>query len=269
MMLVAAAQYCASNNISENQDIIEKFMQEAGKQKVNFICFPECANLIAKNKHELRERAEPANNSETIKKIRFLARKYQIVTSVGSLMLKQSDEQKILNRGILIGKEGEFLASYDKIHMFDANIGDGKIYRESDDFQSGSEVVTKETEIAHIGLSICYDIRFPQMYRQMSQAGAEIIVTPAAFTATTGKAHWHILQRARAIETGCFIVAAAQSGIHADGRETFGHSLIVGPWGQIIAEAKTLNTELVLKEIDLSEVNVARNAISAWKKFNL
>ena len=269
MMLVAAAQYCASNNISENQDIIEKFMQEAGKQKVNFICFPECANLIAKNKHELRERAEPANNSETIKKIRFLARKYQIVTSVGSLMLKQSDEQKILNRGILIGKEGEFLASYDKIHMFDANIGDGKIYRESDDFQSGSEVVTKETEIAHIGLSICYDIRFPQMYRQMSQAGAEIIVTPAAFTATTGKAHWHILQRARAIETGCFIVAAAQSGIHADGRETFGHSLIVGPWGQIIAEAKTLNTELVLKEIDLSEVTVARNAISAWKKFNL
>ena len=107
------------------------------------------------------------------------------------------------------------------------------------------------------------------MYRQMSQAGAEIIVTPAAFTATTGKAHWHILQRARAIETGCFIVAAAQSGIHADGRETFGHSLIVGPWGQIIAEAKTLNTELVLKEIDLSEVTVARNAISAWKKFNL
>ncbi len=265
MMLVAAAQYCASNNISENQDVIEELMQKAGKQKVTFICFPECANLIAKNKQELKEKAEPADNSETIEKIKFLARKYQIITSVGSLMLKQLDDHKILNRGILIGKKGEFLANYDKIHMFDANVGDGKVYRESDDFKSGTEVVTKQTEVAHVGLSICYDIRFPQMYRQMSRAGAEIIVTPAAFTAKTGKAHWHVLQRARAIETGCFIIAAAQSGIHADGRQTFGHSLIVDPWGQIIAEAETRNTELVLKEIDLSEVNVARNAINAWK----
>lgn len=265
MMLVAAAQYCASNNILENQDIIENFMLEASKRNVSLICFPECANIIAKNKEELREKAEPVNNSDTLEKIKFLAHKYKIMTSVGSLMLKQSNQQKILNRGVLIGKEGDFLATYDKIHMFDADVGDGKIYKESDEFQSGSEVVTRKTDIAHIGLSICYDLRFPKMYREMARAGAEIIVTPAAFTEKTGSAHWHILQRARAIETGSFIIAAAQSGIHADGRRTFGHSLIVNPWGQIIAEAKTPQAELVLQEIDLNEVKNARNAISAWK----
>ena len=264
-MLVAAAQYCASNNISENQIAVEKFMLEAAKQNVSLICFPECSNLIAENKQELFQKAELADNSSTIDKIRYLARKYKIVTSVGSVLLKKSNLKKILNRGFLIGKNGEILAKYDKIHMFDADVGDGKIYRESDDFHSGNQVVTKKTEVAHIGLSICYDIRFPQMYRQMSKAGAEIIVTPAAFTAKTGKAHWHILQRARAIESGCFIIAAAQSGVHADGRQTFGHSLIVNPWGQIIAEALTSKSELVFAEVDLSEVEIARKAICAWK----
>lgn len=264
-MLVAAAQYCASNNISENQITVEKFMLEAGKQNVSLICFPECSNLIAENKQELSQKAELADNSSTIDKIRYLARKYKIVTSVGSVLLKKPNLKKILNRGFLIGKNGEILATYDKIHMFDADVGDGKIYRESDDFHSGNQIVTKKTEVAHIGLSICYDVRFPQMYRQMSKAGAEIIVIPAAFTAKTGKAHWHILQRARAIESGCFIIAAAQSGVHADGRQTFGHSLIVNPWGQIIAEASTSESELVFAEVDLNEVEIARKAICAWK----
>ena len=264
-MLVAAAQYCASNNISENQITVEKFMLEAGKQNASLICFPECSNLIAENKQELFQKAELADNSSTIDKIRYLARKYKIVTSVGSVLLKKPNLKKILNRGFLIGKNGEILATYDKIHMFDADVGDGKIYRESDDFHSGNQIVTKKTEVAHIGLSICYDVRFPQMYRQMSKAGAEIIVTPAAFTAKTGKAHWHILQRARAIESGCFIIAAAQSGVHADGRQTFGHSLIVNPWGQIIAEALTSENELVFAEVDLNEVEIARKAICAWK----
>ena len=264
-MLVAAAQYCASNNISENQITVEKFMLEAGKQNASLICFPECSNLIAENKQELFQKAELADNSSTIDKIRYLARKYKIVTSVGSVLLKKPNLKKILNRGFLIGKNGEILATYDKIHMFDADVGDGKIYRESDDFHSGNQIVTKKTEVAHIGLSICYDVRFPQMYRQMSKAGAEIIVTPAAFTAKTGKAHWHILQRARAIESGCFIIAAAQSGVHADGRQTFGHSLIVNPWGQIIAEALTGKSELVFAEVDLNEVEIARKAICAWK----
>ena len=264
-MLVAAAQYCASNNISENQITVEKFMLEAGKQNVSLICFPECSNLIAENKQELFQKAELADNSSTIDKIRYLARKYKIVTSVGSVLLKKPNLKKILNRGFLIGKNGEILATYDKIHMFDADVGDGKIYRESDDFHSGNQIVTKKTEVAHIGLSICYDVRFPQMYRQMSKAGAEIIVIPSAFTAKTGKAHWHILQRARAIESGCFIIAAAQSGVHADGRQTFGHSLIVNPWGQIIAEASTSESELVFAEVDLNEVEIARKAICAWK----
>ncbi len=265
MMLVAAAQFCASNKIYKNQDIIEKLTQNASLKKASLICFPECANLIAKDQKDLEEKAELADNSETIKKIKSLARRYRIMISVGSLILKKSGQEKILNRGFLIGKYGECLATYDKIHMFDADVGDGKIYRESDYFYAGNQLVTAQTEIAHIGLSICYDVRFPEMYRKMSQAGAEIIVTPAAFTEKTGKAHWHVLQRARAIETGCFIIAAAQSGTHADGRQTYGHSLIVNPWGQIIAEAKTLQTELVIAEVDLKEVDIARNAIGAWK----
>ena len=265
MMLVAAAQFCASNKIYKNQDLIEKLTQNASLKNASLICFPECTNLIAKDQQELEEKAELADNSETIKKIKSLARRYSIMISVGSLMLKESAQEKILNRGFLIGKYGECLATYDKIHMFDADVGDGKIYRESDYFYAGNQLVTAETEIAHIGLSICYDVRFPEMFRKMSQAGAEIIVTPAAFTEKTGKAHWHVLQRARAIETGCFIIAAAQSGTHADGRQTYGHSLIVNPWGQIIAEAKTLQTELIIAEVNLKEVDIARNAIGAWK----
>ena len=264
-MRVAAAQYCASNNISENQDTMGRLISQASSKNASFICFPECANLIAKNKTELQEKAEPEDNSETVNKLKILAKKYKIIISLGSVLLRQTHSQKILNRGFLIDSSGKLLAQYDKIHMFDANIGDGKIYRESEDFHAGNKVVTRKTSIGHVGLSICYDIRFPKMYRKMSQAGAELIVTPAAFTAKTGKAHWHVLQRARAIETGSFIIAAAQSGTHADGRMTFGHSLIVNPWGEIIAEAETPNSQLVLSEIDLSEVKLARKAISAWK----
>ena len=264
-MLVAAAQYCASNEILENQNIIATLISQAGSQSVSLVCFPECANLIAKNKRELQDRAEPAENSETLKKIETLARKYNVMISIGSLLLKGANSEKILNRSFLLDTDGKCLATYDKIHMFDANVGDGKIYRESEDFYAGEKIVTSRTSLAHIGLSICYDVRFPQMYRKMAQGGAEIILTPAAFTAKTGQAHWHVLQRARAIETGSFIVAAAQSGTHADGRQTYGHSLIVNPWGEIIAEASTPQPQLVLAELDLKEVDIARNAIGAWK----
>ena len=213
----------------------------------------------------MQDRAEPADNSETINRIKTLAQKYDIIISVGSLLLRDTHSGKILNRSFLLDTDGKCLATYDKIHMFDANVGDGKVYKESEDFQAGEKVVTSKTSLAHIGLSICYDLRFPQMYRKMAQDGAEIILTPAAFTAKTGKAHWHVLQRARAIETGSFIIAAAQSGTHADGRQTYGHSLIVNPWGEIISEARTPKSQLVLADVDLKEVDIARNAIGAWK----
>ncbi|MBT5574789.1 carbon-nitrogen hydrolase family protein [Alphaproteobacteria bacterium] len=265
-MLVAAAQYCASNNIEENQKIVDFLVSKASAEDAEFVCLPECANLIAKDKQELRYKAEPETHSPSLEKIRQLAKKFNITISIGSLMLKDANSDKILNRGYLITNDGAIQAYYDKIHMFDANVGDGKIYRESEDFNAGNKIVTCKTHIGHIGLSICYDIRFPKMYRKMAQSGAQIITSPAAFTAKTGKAHWHILQRARAIETGCFMIAAAQSGTHADGRQTYGHALIVNPWGKIIAEANTSKThQLVLAKIDLNEVVTARNAIGAWK----
>ena len=144
-------------------------------------------------------------------------------------MMRADADDRQANRSYLIGPEGTILARYNKIHMFDADVGDGKQYRESQHFKPGDALVHCKTAIGHLGLSICYDIRFPHMYRQLGQAGAEIITIPAAFTQITGAAHWHVLQRARAIETGSFVLAAAQCGKHADGRQTYGHSLIINP----------------------------------------
>jgi len=176
-------------------------------------------------------------------------------------MMRANNDDRQANRGYLIGPDGDILTRYNKIHMFDADVGDGKQYRESEHFKPGDALIHYKTAIGHIGLSICYDIRFPHMYRQLSKAGAEIITIPAAFTKTTGVAHWHVLQRARAIETGSFILAAAQCGRHADGRQTYGHSLIINPWGEILADAGDRTEGFVQAKINLNEVQEARAAL--------
>jgi len=268
-MLAAASQYCASNDIQHNQQIMRDIIAKAADANAKLVCLPECANLIAANKNELYAKAENAADSSTINLLQTLAKQHQIVISVGSLMLREAGEPKIYNRGLLISSDGAVLASYDKIHMFDANIGDGKRYRESEDFLAGTEIISCKSSVGHIGLSICYDVRFPQMYRKLARDGAQIIVTPAAFTAKTGAAHWHVLQRARAIETGSFIIAAAQYGRHADNRQTFGHALIVNPWGEIIAEANNQEANqdfsIITAELDLEQIVQARDAIGAWQ----
>jgi len=166
----------------------------------------------------------------------------------------------LVNRSLLIAPDGSVAAHYDKIHMFDADVGDGQSYRESHSFTAGTAPVIAPVDRLKVGLSICYDVRFPHLYRQLATDGAQLIMVPAAFTATSGAAHWHVLLRARAIETGCFIVAPAQSGVHADGRHTYGHSLIIGPWGDIIADAGT-GDAVISATIDPDAIIRARRSI--------
>jgi len=175
-------------------------------------------------------------------------------------MMRRRDDKRLVNRGLLFGPDGRQITSYDKIHMFDANVGDGKTYQESASFTAGNAPVIAMIDDMPVGLSICYDLRFPHLYRQLARDGAKLLMVPAAFTAVSGRAHWHVLLRARAIETGCFIIAPAQFGTHADGRQTYGHSLIVNPWGEIIVEADD-GDAVIAAMLDIDEVDRARRAI--------
>jgi len=167
------------------------------------------------------------------------------------------------NRAFVFSPDGALVTTYDKIHMFDVEVGDGQTYRESSAYRPGTDTTLSNVRDAKVGLSICYDLRFPQLYRSLAQQGADILTCPAAFTKVTGEAHWHTLIRARAIENGAFMVAPAQAGKHEDGRETFGHSLIVGPWGEVLAEGMPEGEDMVIADLDLSEVKKARSRIPA------
>lgn len=258
---VAVLQYCAGPDQTSTLPIVCRLISEAANRGASLICLPECANFLAANKASLRKLAEDETSSQSLSCLQDLAKSYQIHISVGSLMMRAEADDRQANRSYLIGPEGTILARYNKIHMFDADVGDGKRYRESENFKPGDMLVHHKTKIGHIGLSICYDIRFPHLYRQLGQAGAEMITIPAAFTRVTGAAHWHVLQRARAIETGSFILAAAQCGEHADGRKTYGHSLIINPWGEILADAGDSAEGFIQAKINLAQVKQARAAL--------
>ena len=261
----AVLQYTARGSHDKTLPIAEALITAAAEAGAKIICLPECANFLAANKASLKANAEEEANSPSLALFTRLAKKHQIILSAGSLMMagdmKKNGDDRLANRSFLINETGEIAARYDKIHMFDADVGDGKAYRESDHFRPGTEIVDAQTSIGHIGLSVCYDVRFASLYRQLAKRGAEILTIPAAFTRTSGQAHWHVLQRARAIETGCFVLASAQIGTHDDGRQTYGHSLIINPWGEVLADAGTLEEGFVMAEIDLSEVAAARQKI--------
>ena len=262
---VAVLQYCAGPDQASTLPLVRRLITEAAGSGAAFICLPECTNFLAKDRVALRELAEDEASSQSLSCLQELAKTFQIHINAGSLMMRADADDRQANRSYLIGPEGTILARYNKIHMFDADVGDGKQYRESHHFKPGDTLVYCKTAIGLIGLSICYDIRFPHLYRQLGQAGVEIITIPAAFTKTTGAAHWHVLQRARAIETGSFILAAAQCGKHADGRQTYGHSLIINPWGEILADAGDSAEGFVQAEIHLDQVKQAREALRNLK----
>ncbi len=221
---------------------------------------PEGTNILQRDRERFDEDAMYEDDPDALAWYSEQAKTFSITLLVGSALLRRRSG-KAANRSLLFGPDGALIAHYDKIHLFDVNLGAGQEYRESDAYEPGDKAVVADIGACKLGLSICYDVRFPHLYADLAQAGAHVIAVPAAFTAPTGKAHWHALLRARAIETGCFIVAPAQGGRHEDGRSTFGHSLIVDPWGEIFAELDHDEPGVLIAGLKLSKVEEARAKI--------
>ena len=263
MLRVAALQYCASDDVAKTLHHIQPLIAEAAS-KASLVALPECATYLAASREQLFQRAEWDDESYSQKWLGNVAREFGIWLLAGSLIMRRRDNNQLTNRSLMFGPDGKVVAYYDKIHMFDADVGDGKMYRESASFSAGQSPVIAHIDNVPCGLTICYDVRFAHLYRQLALDGAQLFLVPAAFTALSGKAHWHVLLRARAIENGCYIVAPAQFGTHADGRKTYGHSLIINPWGEILAEAKD-DDSIIYAALDLSATARAQNAIPSLK----
>ena len=253
---VACVQLRCGEDVAENVRSASALIREAHKSGAQFIATPENTGLMAPDGGAKLEKTFPEKDDKALPQFAGLAEELGIWLLVGSLGIKVS-EGKTANRSYLIGPNGRISARYDKIHLFDVNLPSGETYRESNTVAPGAEAVVASLPWGRLGLSVCYDLRFPQLYRTLAKNGAEILTVPSAFTETTGKAHWHVLLRARAIENGCFVVAPAQGGTHANGRKTYGHSLIVGPWGDILAEAGT-EPGIIAAELDLEEIAAVR-----------
>ena len=235
-------------------------IREAAARGASFVQTPEVSNMMQTDRATLFEHLRSEDDDRSLAGYRNLARELRIHINVGSLALRATPE-KAVNRSFLIGPSGDILARYDKIHMFDIDLGDGESYRESANYQPGETAVLTDLPWGKLGMTICYDVRFPALYRALAEAGAAFLTVPSAFTKKTGAAHWHTLLRARAIENGCFVFAAAQAGLHENARETFGHSLIVDPWGTVLAEGSGTEPGIVLAAIDPAKVATARKAV--------
>jgi len=244
---------------AENLVQATQFIREAAAQGAQYIQTPEVSNVMQENRKALFELLANEADDASLKAYQALAAELKIHLHIGSLALKATPERAV-NRSFLIGPGGDILASYDKIHMFDIDLENGESYRESANYQPGETAVLADLPWGRLGLTICYDLRFPALFRALAEAGASFIAAPAAFTKRTGEAHWHTLLRARAIENGCYILAAAQGGLHQNKRETFGHSLIIDPWGAVIAEGST-EPGVVTAEIDPARVAAVRKSI--------
>jgi predicted amidohydrolase len=238
-------------------------IDEAKRAGADYLQTPEMTNILAIKRDHLFANIVAEENDATLATLREVARKLSIYIHIGSLAIKASPE-KAANRSFLIDRRGDVIARYDKIHMFDVDLAGGESYRESNNYRSGEVAVVADLPWGRLGMTVCYDLRFPDLYRALAEAGASFLAIPSAFTRQTGEAHWHVLQRARAIENGAFVFAAAQGGRHENGRDTFGHSLIVDPWGRIIAEGGT-EPGVVMAEIDPAEVAAARARIPSLR----
>ena len=242
-----------------NADAAVKLIGEAKEGGADYVLTPEVTNIMESSREKLFATIVAEENDPTLAILRDLARTLGIYVHVGSLAVKIAPE-KAANRSFLIDRKGNIVARYDKIHMFDVDLTGGESYRESRSYRPGEMAVVSDLPWGRLGLTICYDLRFPSLYRALAEAGASFLAIPSAFTKQTGEAHWHVLMRARAIENGSFVFAAAQAGDHENGRATYGHSLVVDPWGRVIAEGGT-EPCVVFADIDPAEASVARGRV--------
>jgi predicted amidohydrolase len=239
-----------------NIDAAVRYIGDAKSAGAEYVLTPEMTNILAANREQLFAVAVEEEADPSLATLREVARKLRINVHIGSLAIRISPD-RAANRSFLIDSKGNILARYDKIHMFDVDLAGGESYRESRNYRPGELAVLADLPWGRLGLTVCYDLRFPALYRALAEAGATMLAIPSAFTKQTGEAHWHALIRSRAIENGCFVFAAAQGGRHENGRDTFGHSLIVDPWGRIIAEGGT-EPGVIVGEINPAEVVNAR-----------
>ncbi len=260
---LGCVQVNASDDMAANLDAAEGFARAAARAGAQVIGFPENVAFMAPDGVGVREAARPEADHPALARFKALARELEVWLVVGSLGIAGADNDgRVANRSFVIDATGQVMSSYDKIHMFDVVLSGGESYRESSTFCPGARAVVTDTPFGRLGLTICYDVRFPYLYRALAQAGAELIAVPAAFTRTTGVAHWHTLLRARAIETGAYIFAPAQCGTHLRGRQTYGHSLIVNPWGEVLADGGD-EPGFICADIDLARVAQVRAQIPA------
>ncbi len=264
-MRAALLQLTASDDPAQNLVAVREMIREATENGANVVCTPEVTNCLSTSRsHQNAVLCQEADDP-TLAGLCDAAKTYETWVFAGSLALKTRDEDgRFANRSFVISATGEVVARYDKIHMFDVDVSEEETYRESDGYRPGKRAEIVETPFGCFGLSICYDVRFPHLYRSLAKAGAEVLLIPAAFSHVTGDAHWHTLLQARAIETGCFVVAAAQTGTHpasrGASRTTYGHSLVVAPWGEILADGGT-EPGITYVDIDLREVERARRRV--------
>lgn len=258
----ACVQMRSGRDPLQNRDAAVALVREAADRGAHYVQTPEMTSLVVRDRAELFDKIGHEAQDATLAALREVARERGIVVHIGSLAVKEGD--KVANRAFLIGQDGEIVTSYDKVHLFDVDLPNGESWRESATYTGGDRAVLAETPWGLLGLTICYDVRFAALYRALAENGASFLTAPACFTRQTGEAHWHVLHRARAIETGSFMISAAQGGRHEDGRETYGHSLIVDPWGRVLAEAGT-EPGVILAEIDPGLVADARSRIPTLK----
>lgn len=261
--VAACVQMRSGRDPLVNRDAAVAAICEAAGRGADYVQTPEMTSLVERDRARLFETVGPQESDPTLAGLREAAREARVFVHVGSLAIRTGD--KIANRAFLIDRDGEIRAAYDKVHLYDVDLPDGESWRESATYTGGDCAVVASLPWAEIGIAICYDIRFPALYRALAEAGATVLTAPACFTRQTGEAHWHLLQRARAVETGSFMISAAQGGRHEDGRETYGHSLIVDPWGRVLAEAENDAPGIILAEIDLAQVADVRARIPALR----
>ena len=259
---ISQIQFEAKSTPAENATLLKKYFDKTKKFDPDLICTPECSNIITNNIDYLKKNTTFEKDCPVINMVKLFAKENNVNINIGSLLLKVKNKKKLVNRSYLINNKGVIVKKYDKIHMFDVNISKKETHRESDTFEAGKNIGLLNINKINIGFTICYDLRFPNLFRKLAKRGAQIILMPAAFTVPSGKDHWEVMLRSRAIENSLFLVATDMCGTHHANRKTYGHSLLVNPWGKIIAKAKT-KPKILNTNINLEEVEHARNKIPA------
>lgn len=257
---VALIQTTSGRDPDVTLDAILPQISEAATNGAEFVMLPETVGMMEPAPELLREKARRESETLALDKLRAAAADEGVWLLIGSLVVRVDSGDKLANRSFLIDASGEIRARYDKIHLFDVELASGERYRESANYRPGQNLVTADTPWGCLGMSVCYDLRFPHLYRALTRQGARFLTVPSAFTRPTGKAHWHTLLRARAIENGCFVFAPAQCGEHEGGRQTYGHSLVVDPWGDVIADGGNA-PGIVMAGIDVGRVDIVRAQI--------